>query len=151
MHSVLQKQVLRFAQGDNLFWGIKARFVFRAIISPLSMRRSTASALLLLMLAAIFAPVALGTTANALPACCRAGGPHHCSAMITVPSGRGPQLRQQSCPYRKPLAFSGSAAALVASVAIAPADPHPFLHEFYPELFVSPAEQPHPQRGPPPR
>jgi len=113
------------------------------------MRRSTASTLLLLMLAAMLTPVALATTADALPACCRAGGPHHCSAMITDSSGSGPRFRQQSCPYRKPLAFSRSAAAPAASVAIAPADPHPFQHEIYPELFISPAEQWHPERAPP--
>lgn len=114
----------------------------------LLMRRFTTSALLLLMLAGLLAPVAVATVANPAPACCRAAGPHHCSAVL--PSSGGIQFQGQSCPYRKPLVFSGSAAPSRASVAIAPADPHPFLHEFYPELFVAQGEQPHPGRAPPP-
>lgn len=109
------------------------------------MRRSTASAMLLLMLAGLLAPAALATVTSPTPACCRAAGPHHCSA--AVPSGD--QLRGQSCPYRKPLVFSGSVAPQPATKTEAPADLHPFLHEFYPELFVSPGKQPHPERAPP--
>jgi hypothetical protein len=111
----------------------------------LSMRRSTATALLLLMLAAFLAPAALATVIAPTPACCRAAGPHHCSTV--VPSGV--QVQGQSCPYRKPLAFSGSAAPPTATESAAPDDAHPVLHEFYPELFVSPGEQPHPERAPP--
>ncbi|MGC2321565.1 MAG: hypothetical protein WA463_02940 [Terriglobales bacterium] len=111
------------------------------------MRRSTASALLLLMLAGLLAPAAVATVTDPIPACCRAGGPHHCSAM--PPISGGIQIQGQSCPYRKPLMFSGSAAAPPATGTVAPADPHPFLHEFYPELFVSAAEPPHPGRAPP--
>ena len=114
------------------------------------MRRFTTSALLLLMLAGLLAPAAVATAVNPIPACCRAGGPHHCTAMISGLSGRETQFQGQSCPYRKPLVFSGSAAPPRASVAIAAADPHPFLHEFYPELFVAQGEQPHPERAPPP-
>jgi hypothetical protein len=110
------------------------------------MRRSTAITLLLLMLAAFLAPAALATATNPLPACCRAAGRHHCSAM--APSG-GVQIQEQSCPYRKPLVFAASAAPPPASQIIAPAGAHPFLNEFYPELFVSQGEQPHPERGPP--
>lgn len=113
----------------------------------LPMRRSTASALLLLMLAGLLAPAAVATVTDPIPACCRAGGPHHCSAMRPISGGT--QIQGQSCPYRKPLVFSGSAAPPPTRGTVASADPHPFLHEFYPELFVSPGEQPHPARAPP--
>jgi len=112
------------------------------------MRRLTATTLLLLMLAGSFAPAALASATNPLPACCRAGGMHHCMAMM--PSSGGTRFQGQSCPYRKHPAFSSSAAPAPARVVIAPADPHPFLHQFYPELFVSQGEQPHPERAPPP-
>jgi hypothetical protein len=110
------------------------------------MRRSTAITLLLLMLAAFLAPAALATATSPLPACCRAAGRHHCSAL--APSG-GVQIQGESCPYRKPLVFSASAAPPPATESVTPADAHPFLHEFYPERFVSQGEQPHPERAPP--
>ncbi len=110
------------------------------------MRRSTATALLLLMLAAFGAPAALATATTPTPACCRAAGQHHCSAM--APSG-GVQIQGQSCPHRKPLAFSGSAAPPPAAETVAPADTHPFPVEFHPESFVVRGEQPHPERAPP--
>ncbi len=116
---------------------------------PIRMRRSTATALLLLMLAAFLAPAALATVTTLTPACCRAAGPHHCSAMAASRSQRA-QVQAQSCPYRKPLALSGSAATPPATQTVALADAHSFLGEFYSEVFVSHREPPHSQRGPPP-
>jgi hypothetical protein len=58
-------------------------------------------------------------------------------------------VRAQSCPYRKPLAFAGSATTVPPSQPLAPVDAHPFLHEFYSDLFVSHGDQPHPERAPP--
>jgi hypothetical protein len=66
-----------------------------------------------------------------------------------ISSAGGTQLRGDSCPYRKRLAFSPSAAPQAVTDAVASADPHPFLHEFYPELTLSQGEQPHPERAPP--
>ena len=115
----------------------------------LSMRRSTATTLLLLMLAAFAAPLAAATGASPLAACCRAGGRHHCSGMDAGMGPGGVRFQGQSCLYRKPLAFSGSAAPPPATETVAPADAHPFLDEFYPELFVSHGQQTHPERAPP--
>ena len=111
------------------------------------MRRAATTTLLLLMLGVWLAPVALAAVTNPLPACCRAGGPHHCSAMVA--SRGGIQFQGPSCPYRKHPAFFSSVAIAPGSTAVAAADPQPFLHEFYPELFVSRGEQPHPERAPP--
>src|ERR671930_1722200 len=109
------------------------------------MRCPIAITMLLMMLAASLAPLAVATFTTPTPACCRAAGPHHCSAE-PVP---GVQFRGQPCPHRKPLIFPGSTAPQPGMRAVAPADTHPFLHEFYPELFLSDAEQPHPGRSPP--
>ncbi len=114
------------------------------------MRRSTATTLLLLMLAAFLAPAAVATVTTPTPACCRAAGLHHCSAMVPRGSEGGTQFQGQSCPYRKPLAFSGSAAPPPAAETVAPAGAHSFLGDFYSEVFVSYREAPHSQRGPPP-
>jgi len=110
-------------------------------------RRYTATTLLLLLLAGSLAPAVLANATNPLPACCRAGGRHHCMAMM--PRRGGIQLTGQSCPYRKPSVFFSSVAPAPARVMVAPADPHPFLHVFYPDLFVSQGQPPHPERAPP--
>jgi hypothetical protein len=115
------------------------------------MRRSTATALLLLMLAAFLAPAALATVTILTPACCRAAGPHHCSAMAPSGPEGGAQFQAHSCPYRKPVALSGSAAPPPAIQTVALAGAHSFPGEFYSsEVFISHRERPHFQRGPPP-
>jgi hypothetical protein len=117
---------------------------------PIRMRRSTATALLLLMLAAFLAPAAAATLTNPLPACCRAGGRHHCSAMVPGGSEGGAQFQRHSCPYRKHLALSRSAATPRATQTVALAGTHSFLNIFYSGVFLSHREPPHSQRGPPP-
>jgi len=114
------------------------------------MRRSTATALLLLMLAAFLAPAAVATVTNPTPACCRAAGPHHCSAMAPSGTEGGAQFQGHSCPYRKPVALSGSAATPRATQTVALPGAHSPLNQFYSEVFVSRREPPHSQRGPPP-
>lgn len=114
------------------------------------MRRPTATTLLLLMLAAFLAPAALATATNPMPACCRAAGPHHCSAMVPSGTKGGTQFQGHSCPYRKPVALSGSAATPRATQTVALAGAHSFLNQFYSEVFISHREPPHSQRGPPP-
>jgi len=117
---------------------------------PIRMRRSTATALLLLMLAAFLAPAALATVTTLTPACCRAAGPHHCSAMAASMVPSGVRVQAQSCPYRKPLAFSVSVASPPATETVTATGTHSFLNQFYSEVFVSHREPPHSQRGPPP-
>ena len=112
------------------------------------MRRSTAITLLLLMLAALLAPTALATATNPIPACCRASGPHHCSAM--PPISDGIQIQGQSCPYRKPLMFSRSAAPPRAAETVTLGGTCSILGEFYSAVLVSHRESPYSQRAPPP-
>jgi hypothetical protein len=114
------------------------------------MRRPTATTLLVLILAAFLAPAALATATNPKPACCRATGPHRCSAMAPSGTDGGAQFQGRSCPHRKPVALSGSVATPRATQTVALAGAHSFLNEFYSEAFVSHREPPHSQRGPPP-
>jgi hypothetical protein len=113
------------------------------------MRRSTTITLLLLLLAAFPVPVVQAAAANALPACCRAGGRHHCSAVIVDATGREPQLQGVSCPHRKPVASPGCAGPPAAAETVAPADAHFFPNKFQAEFFVSHRELPYSQRAPP--
>jgi len=114
------------------------------------MRRPVASALLLVMLAAFLAPAALAAVTPPIRACCRTSGTHHCSAMVPSGSEGGAQFQGQACPYRKPVAVSGSAAAPRATQTVALAGAHSFLNQFNFEAFISRREPPHSQRGPPP-
>ncbi len=112
--------------------------------------RGFTAIVLLLMLAAFLAPAALATaTTNPLPACCRASGAHHCSAMAASMVPGGVRVQGQSCPHRKPVACTGCAAPPPATETVVLAGAHPFSNEFHPELFVSHREQPHSQRAPP--
>jgi len=114
------------------------------------MRGFTAIVLLMLLLAAFLAPAALATAiTNPLPACCRTGGAHHCSAMVPRATEGGAQFRGQFCPHRSPVACTGCAAPPPATETVALAHVHPFSSEFQPELLVSHREPPHSQRAPP--
>ncbi len=119
----------------------------RTIMSGSQVRPLTALSLLLLIIGAFLAPTAVATVTSPTPACCRASGPHHCS----VPKHDGTHLRGQECAYRKPLMFSRSAAPAPITQFVTTVEAHPFLHEFYPELFVPYGAQPASQRAPPER
>jgi hypothetical protein len=74
------------------------------------MRRALANLLIAFWIAAFCAPL-LG--APALPACCRAGGRHHC---MQPSSGDGFQPQAACCPYRNLSALASQAGnALPAS------------------------------------
>jgi hypothetical protein len=110
------------------------------------MRRPTAITLLVLVLTTFVAPALMARATQPTPACCRAGGRHHCPTSV---SSYETQIRNAACPYRKSLVFSAPMAAPPLHAAIAPPETHLFLHEFYPELFAPEGEQPHPERAPP--
>jgi len=114
------------------------------------MRQFTAiTLLLLLLLAAILAPAAVATVTAPTPACCRAAGAHHCSAMVAGATDGGTRVQGQSCPHRKPIACSGSAAPPPTAETVAPADAHAFSNDLHRKFFVSRRESLHSQRGPP--
>ncbi len=102
------------------------------------MRRIIATSLLLLFAVGLIAPAAVASITTPTPACCRVGGRHHCAAAAV----EGIRLEAQACRYRKPLVFSTPTVVPGATRPATPAEAHPFLYEFYPELFSSPAEHP---------
>jgi hypothetical protein len=59
------------------------------------MRRSLASLVLFLQLAGFALPFVQGQ--QAIPACCRRGGPHHCGMPLPVDGFRSTRT---NCPYR---------------------------------------------------
>jgi len=109
------------------------------------MRRGVSFALLLMMCAALAAPSALAIAFSPTPACCRTSGRHQCMA----PAGDGFRATTPGCPYRRPLPFHQSARPQPAAAAQSAPDEHPFLREFYPQLFPAQAERSHSGRGPP--
>ena len=75
------------------------------------MKRGVSTAILLVMLATVLAPLALASPAS-VPACCRAGGKHHCTMGTMGMDGFRSQACQ--CPYRFAPAVTTGIAALAA-------------------------------------
>lgn len=78
------------------------------------MRRGISIAVLLVILTSIFAPMAQALTV-AVPACCRAGGKHHCSASMGNSGPAGFKSAQEICPYRHHAALTSEQLALTAT------------------------------------
>jgi len=64
------------------------------------MRRGVSLTILVIILAALLAPLAQGATAS-VPVCCRVGGQHHCMGTA------------QSCPFRSYPVVKGGIVALL--------------------------------------
>ncbi len=81
------------------------------------MRKPLSSLVLLLALSLMtFAPW-LASLPQSLPACCRAGGKHHCAAMADM-GGKGFQAQTPHCPYRSGPAVTPTHVVLQLSRAI---------------------------------
>src|ERR1700738_3539894 len=70
------------------------------------MRRFLASFVLSVMACSFAAPIALGVTGTAAPACCRRNGKHHCTGTSDIAGTSAddlPSFRVNSsdCPYRR--------------------------------------------------
>src|SRR5581483_3064068 len=72
--------------------------------------------MLLLMLAVFFAPAFANTASTSLPACCRRGGAHHCTAVARAFIPDETSFRAAtSCPLWHPTVLISSIAALPSS------------------------------------
>ena len=110
------------------------------------MRRGVSTAVMLVMLASVLAPLALASPGS-VPACCRADGKHHCMGMKEMD---GFHSQPGRCPYRVTPAVTKGIAALASvqlpvsifaaeskTAALVSPDPIPVAFDFVP------------QRGPP--
>jgi len=88
------------------------------------MRRSVSIAVLAILLFGFFVPLAQGSS-QSVPACCRAGGAHHCMGMAGMDGFHSEASR---CPYRTAPAVTSGIVALVTGTqqaAIAAAESAP--------------------------
>ena len=112
------------------------------------MRRYLSSLLLLAMLMTSAAPL-LALAPQPLPACCRAGGDHHCAAMMKL-GGDGFHAQPTSCPFRRiPAAVRAHAALHSASVTFAVGAAHSELKFSVVGAPAIESSYALPKRGPP--
>src|SRR5664279_2617437 len=78
------------------------------------MRRGVSIATLLVILASVLAPLAQAQSPT-LPACCRAGGKHHCDGSMGNSESVGFKSSAKSCPYRHLAAVTSEVVALTAT------------------------------------
>ncbi|HKT24454.1 MAG TPA: hypothetical protein VJR04_07610 [Terriglobales bacterium] len=114
------------------------------------MRKLTANSVLLLMLAVFFAPAFANTASAPLPACCRRGGTHHCTAVAHALIPGETSLRAAiSCPMWHSPVLVSPVAALLSSQAFALGVRHEAVVNRARNSSYSSHDRSNCQRGPP--
>ena len=112
------------------------------------MRKGLSSLIVVAMLLMVAAPL-LALSPQTLPACCRAGGKHHCAAMLKF-SGEGFRAQMPPCPYRQHPAVAPAHSALqVSRVALAITESCSALYVSGASTVVVASRYFLPTRGPP--
>ena len=78
------------------------------------MRRAVSISVLLVILTSILAPMAQARSSN-VPACCRAGGKHHCNGSMGTSGSFGFKSAPETCSYRHQAAVTSAVVALTSS------------------------------------
>src|SRR5450755_5063309 len=78
------------------------------------MRRGVSIAVLMVILTSVLAPMAQARSST-LPACCRAGGTHHCDGSMGSSESVGFKAVPETCSYRHHAAVTSEAVALPAT------------------------------------
>jgi hypothetical protein len=78
------------------------------------MRRAVSISVLLVILTSILAPMAQARSSN-VPACCRAGGKHHCDGSMGASGSFGFKSAPETCSYRHQAAVTSAVVALTSS------------------------------------
>lgn len=79
------------------------------------MRRSVSIAVVMVILASALAQFTQ-VQSSTVPACCRAGGKHHCGRSMRAEGSVGFKAEPESCPYRHPAAMTSDVVALTSAV-----------------------------------
>lgn len=113
------------------------------------MTRAVACTLLLLLVAPLALPAAT-TLQHDVPACCRAGGAHHCIAMLRPFTGADRVIAQhERCPYVHSVVLPHPARTQNDSRILSSIEEHPFLQEFVPGMHAADRYENPFDRGPP--
>lgn len=113
------------------------------------MRRGLSSLVVVAMLLMVVAPL-LALSPRTLPACCRAGGKHHCAMMNMMALGEGFRAQTPPCPYRSHAAVAPAHSAVqVSRLALAITASCSELYVPAARIVVVASSYSVPKRGPP--
>ncbi len=113
------------------------------------MRRLLASSLLLMFAIVLVSAPAAASLTSGLPACCRAGGAHHCAGVPSNSPGPGFASQPAACPYSQPVLVTHAARPESRAAVSDSLEAHPFIMEFVPQPPPAQSENRHADRGPP--
>jgi len=125
----------------------------------MALKRLIANSMLVILIASLLAPLALGFQQRTVPACCRRNGKHHCMSGISgvmASNDKAPAFRTipARCPFRSTVAtLAPIAQAQIGRTSTSTYVPPLAILSQGPEFFSSTSNVHFPffQRGPPTR